>query len=85
MLALTENVTEIVNELTEEVPGISALRIATEPDGEALSVSPAEAAAPGHHLVADPAPPEATSQPFSRPRGPRGHLAGRSRRAERAA
>ena len=46
MLALTENVTEIVNKLTEEVPGISALRIATERDGESLSVSPAEAAAP---------------------------------------
>ncbi|SEB78052.1 Fe-S cluster assembly iron-binding protein IscA [Nocardioides exalbidus] len=46
MLALTDNATEIVNKLTEEVPGISALRIATEPDGESLSVSPAEAAAP---------------------------------------
>lgn len=46
MLALTENVTEIVNQLTEEVPGISAIRIATEPDGESLSISPAEAAAP---------------------------------------
>src|SRR5262245_7922971 len=28
------------------------------------------------HPVAHPAPPEATSQPFSRPRGPRGRLAG---------
>lgn len=42
MLALTENVTEIVKKLTEEVPEISALRIATEADGESLSVSPAD-------------------------------------------
>jgi Fe-S cluster assembly iron-binding protein IscA len=42
MLALTENVTEIVKKLAEEVPEISALRIATEPDGESLSVSPAD-------------------------------------------
>ena len=44
MLALTENVTEIVKKLAEEVPEISALRIATEGDGDslALSVSPAD-------------------------------------------
>ena len=42
MLALTENVTEIVKQLTDEVPEISALRIATEDDGQALSVSPAD-------------------------------------------
>ena len=42
MLALTENVTEIVKQLAEEVPEISALRIATEADGESLSVSPAD-------------------------------------------
>ena len=42
MLALTENVTEIVKKLTAEVPEISALRIATEADGESLSVSPAD-------------------------------------------
>jgi Fe-S cluster assembly iron-binding protein IscA len=42
MLALTENVTEIVKKLAEEVPEISALRIATETDGESLSVSPAD-------------------------------------------
>lgn len=42
MLALTENVTEIVKTLTAEVPEISALRIATEGDGESLSVSPAD-------------------------------------------
>ena len=42
MLALTENVTEIVNKLTEEVPEISGLRIATEADGQSLSVSPAD-------------------------------------------
>lgn len=42
MLALTENVTDIVKQLTEEVPEISGLRIATEPDGQSLSVSPAD-------------------------------------------
>ena len=42
MLALTENVTDIVKKLSEEVPEISALRIATESDGESLSVSPAD-------------------------------------------
>ena len=42
MLALTENVTDIVKKLAEEVPEISALRIATESDGESLSVSPAD-------------------------------------------
>jgi hypothetical protein len=36
------------------------------------------------HLVARPAPSEATSQPFSRPRGPRGHLAGRPPLAARS-
>ena len=44
MLALTENVTEIVKKLAEEVPAISGLRIATEPDGQSLSVSPADQA-----------------------------------------
>jgi len=42
VLALTENVTEIVKQLTDEVPEISALRIATEDDGQSLSVSPAD-------------------------------------------
>jgi Fe-S cluster assembly iron-binding protein IscA len=42
VLALTENVTDIVNKLTEEVPEISGLRIATEADGQSLSVSPAD-------------------------------------------
>ena len=42
MLALTENVTDIVKKLAEEVPEISALRIATESDGQSLSVSPAD-------------------------------------------
>jgi iron-sulfur cluster assembly protein len=42
VLALTENVTDIVKKLAEEVPEISALRIATESDGESLSVSPAD-------------------------------------------
>jgi iron-sulfur cluster assembly protein len=42
VLALTENVTDIVKQLAEEVPEISALRIATEADGESLSVSPAD-------------------------------------------
>ena len=42
MLALTENVTEIVKKLAEEVPAISGLRIAAEADGQSLSVSPAD-------------------------------------------
>lgn len=50
---------------------------------------------PRHHGLASeernfkrtflPAPPEATSHPFSRPRGPRGRLAGRQPLAQRAA
>jgi len=44
MLALTENVTTIVKKLAEEVPEISGLRIATEDEGQSLSVSPAEQA-----------------------------------------
>ncbi len=51
MLALTENVTEIVKQLEQEVPAISGLRIATEPDGQSLSVSPADQAAPGDQVV----------------------------------
>ena len=51
MLALTENVTEIVKKLEEEVPAISGLRIATEADGQSLSVSPADQAAPGDQVV----------------------------------
>ena len=42
MLALTENVTDIVKKLTEEVPELSGLRIATEADGQSLTVSPAD-------------------------------------------
>lgn len=42
MLALTENVTEIVKKLAEEVPEVSGLRIAAEGDGQSLSVSPAD-------------------------------------------
>ena len=42
MLALTENVTDIVKRLAEEVPEISAQRIATGEDGQSLSVSPAD-------------------------------------------
>lgn len=51
MLALTENVTEIVKQLEQEVPAISGLRIATEPDGQSLSVSPADQAGPGDQVV----------------------------------
>jgi iron-sulfur cluster assembly protein len=51
MLALTENVTEIVNKLAEEVPEMSGVRIATEPDGQALSVSPANAAIDGDQKI----------------------------------
>lgn len=51
MLALTENVTEIVNQLAEEVPEMSGVRIATEPDGQSLSVSPAGHAVDGDHTI----------------------------------
>ena len=51
MLTLTENVTEIVKQSTDEVPEISALRIAAEPDGQALSVSPADQAAPTDQVI----------------------------------
>lgn len=51
MLTLTENVTEIVKQLTDEVPEISALRIAAEPDGQALSVTPADHAEPTDQVV----------------------------------
>ena len=51
MLALTENVTEVVKQLEQEVPAISGLRIAAEPDGQSLSVSPADQAAPGDQVV----------------------------------
>ena len=51
MLALTENVTDIVKQLAEEVPGISGLRIATEPDGQSLSVSPADHAEQADQVV----------------------------------
>ena len=51
MLALTENVTDIVKKLADEVPEISALRIATEADGQSLSVTPADQAAPNDQVV----------------------------------
>jgi iron-sulfur cluster assembly protein len=51
MLALTENVTTIVKKLSEEVPAISGLRIAAESDGQSLSVSPADQAAPGDQVL----------------------------------
>ena len=51
MLALTENVTEIVKKLAEEVPEISGLRIAAESDGESLSLSPVDQAAPDDVVV----------------------------------
>ena len=51
MLALTENVTEIVKKLAEEVPAISGLRIAAEADGQSLSVSPADQAAPDDQVI----------------------------------
>lgn len=51
MLTLTENVTEIVKQLTDQVPEISALRIATEPDGQSMSVGPAEQAAEGDQVI----------------------------------
>ncbi len=51
MLALTENVTEIVKKLSEEVPAITGLRIAAEADGQSLSVSPADQAAPDDQVL----------------------------------
>lgn len=51
MLALTENVTEIVKQLTAEVPEMSGVRIAAEADGQSLSVSPADQAAPTDEVV----------------------------------
>ncbi len=51
MLALTENVTEIVKKLADEIPEISALRIATEADGQSLSVTPADHAEADDHVV----------------------------------
>ncbi len=51
MLALTENVTEIVKKIAEDSPEISGLRIAAEPDGQALSVSPADQAAPDDQIL----------------------------------
>lgn len=51
MLALTENVTEIVKQLAAEVPEISGLRIAAEADGQSLSVSPADHAEQDDQVV----------------------------------
>ena len=51
MLALTENVTEIVKKLAEEVPEISGLRIAAEADGQSLSVSPADHAEQDDQMI----------------------------------
>jgi iron-sulfur cluster assembly protein len=51
MLALTENVTDIVKKLAEEVPEISGLRIAAEADGQSLSVSPADHAEPDDQMI----------------------------------
>ncbi|EON22482.1 MULTISPECIES: iron-sulfur cluster assembly accessory protein [Nocardioides] len=51
MLALTENVTEIVKQLAAEVPEISGLRISAEADGQSLSVSPAEQAQQDDQVV----------------------------------
>ena len=51
MLALTENVTEIVKQLAAEVPEISGLRIAAEADGQSLSVSPADQPEPDDRVL----------------------------------
>ena len=47
----TENVTEIVKKLAEEVPEISGLRIAAEADGQSLSLSPAQHAEQDDQLI----------------------------------
>lgn len=51
MLTLTENVTEIVNKLTEEMPEVSGLRIAAEADGQSLSVSPVDRAEQDDQMI----------------------------------
>lgn len=51
MLALTENVTEIVKKLADEVPEIAGLRIAAEADGQSLSVSPADSAQQDDQMI----------------------------------
>jgi Fe-S cluster assembly iron-binding protein IscA len=51
MLALTENVTTLVNKLTAEDPQVTGLRIAAEADGQSLSVAPADAAQPEDQVV----------------------------------
>ena len=51
MLALTENVTEIVKQLAEQVPEFNGLRIATESDGQSLTVSPADHAEQDDQVV----------------------------------
>ena len=51
MLALTENVTTIVNKLTEEAPEFSGLRIAAEADGQSLSIGPAAQAEQDDHTI----------------------------------
>lgn len=51
MLALTENVTTLVNKLTAEDPELSGLRIAVEPDGQSLSVSPASEPQPDDQTI----------------------------------
>ena len=51
MLTLTENVTDIVNQLTDQVPEVNALRIAAEADGQSLSVGPADQAAEGDQVI----------------------------------
>lgn len=51
MLALTENMTDIVKRLAEEVPEISGLRIAAEADDQSLSVSPADHAEQDDQII----------------------------------
>lgn len=51
MLALTENVTEIVKKVAEKVSAVDGLRIATEADGQSLSVTPADQAAPEDQVL----------------------------------
>ena len=51
MLALTENVTDIVKKLAEEAPEISGLRIVAEADGQSLSVSPADHAEQDDQMI----------------------------------
>ena len=51
MLTLTENVTNLVKNLTAEGPDTAGLRISTEEDGQALAVTAADQPQPDDQVV----------------------------------